>query len=136
MLEDCHPFPVPTRAYLKNPEAGATCALSRKRKVRKTVDEEIWRDHLAIAIFIGSDLQGLTFHHHRQAWNVVIFGAKQLILSDHAHFKHSSTNHNHMTRWWENGDHYSGHKWMRRLYHESERMEKIRVHGHDCIQHA
>ena len=41
MLEDCHPFPMPTRGYLENPNAGATYALSRKKKVRKTMDEEI-----------------------------------------------------------------------------------------------
>jgi len=134
MLEDCHPFPMPTRAYLANPEAGATYALAKKRKVRKTPDREIWRDHLAISI--GSDLSGLTFHHHREAWNTVLFGSKRWILWDNARFKHNVTRQRRMTRDWDTHEHLAGHEWIRRLYPEPERMEEIRAHGHDCIQHA
>ena len=50
MLEDCHPFPMPTRAYLNDPTAGATFAPSKKKRVIKKPDRELWRDHLAISI--------------------------------------------------------------------------------------
>lgn len=134
MLEDCHPFPMPTRAYLENPDAGATYGLSKKKKVRKTEDREIWRDHLAISI--GSDLQGLTFHHHREAWNVVIFGKKRWILWDHARWKNNSTIQWRTTRDWANEAHVTGAEWIRRLYPEPERKYEIRTYGHDCIVHA
>ena len=134
MLQDCHPFPMPTRAYLANPEAGSTYALSKKRKVRKTPDRELWRDHLAISI--GSDLQGLTFHHHREAWNTVLFGAKRWILWDHARWKGNETLQWKLTRDWANGTHVTSAEWIRRLYPEPERTEEIRTYGHDCIQRA
>ena len=35
MLEDCQPFPMPTRAYLENPEAETIHAPSKKKKVLK-----------------------------------------------------------------------------------------------------
>ena len=133
MLEDCKPFPMPTRAYLENPEIGATCGLSKKKKVRKVEDREIWRDHLAISI--GSDLQGLTFHHHREAWNVVIFGKKRWILWDHARWKNNNTIQWRTTRDWANEAHVTGAEWIRRLYPEPERKYEIRTYGHDCIQH-
>ena len=46
MLEDCHPFPMPTRAFLENPDKGSIYAPSKKAKVRTKPDREMWRDHL------------------------------------------------------------------------------------------
>ncbi|KAL7427590.1 LOW QUALITY PROTEIN: hypothetical protein ACHAXH_001094 [Discostella pseudostelligera] len=77
MLNDCHPFPEPTRSFLTNPTKDGIYAPSKKRKVNPKPNNEIWRDHLAIAI--GSDLQGLSFHHHGAAWNVVIFEAMDYV---------------------------------------------------------
>ena len=54
MLEDCHPFPMPTRAFLENPLAQAIHAPSKKAAVDPRPEHDIWMDHLAIAI--GSDL--------------------------------------------------------------------------------
>lgn len=133
MLADCHPFPMPTRAYLANPSAGEKYAPAKKMKVRTTPDRELWRDHLAISI--GADLQGLTFHHHREAWNVVIFGAKRWILWDHARWKDADPDMQwKLTRDWANGTHVTGAEWIQRLYPEPERRAEIRNHGHDCIQ--
>lgn len=134
MLEDCYPFPMPTRAYLEDPQLGAIYAPSKKKKVRSKPDRELWRDHLAISI--GSDLQGLTFHHHREAWNIVIFGRKRWILWDHARWKDNSTIQWRTTRDWVKHEHITGAEWIRRLYPEPEREYEIRNHGHDCIQHA
>lgn len=135
MLEDCHPFPMPTRAYLENPDAGSMYAPSKKKKVRTKPDRELWRDHLAISI--GSDLQGLTFHHHREAWNVVIFGKKRWILWDHARWKDGPNEMQwKLTRDWENEAHVTGAEWLRRLYPEPDRKREIREYGADCIQHA
>ncbi|KAL7553679.1 hypothetical protein ACHAWF_016998 [Thalassiosira exigua] len=136
MLEDCHPFPMPTRAYLEDPDraAHAKYAPSKKMRVRSKPDREMWRDHLAISI--GSDLQGLTFHHHREAWNVVLFGAKRWILWDHARWKDNSEMQWRLTRDWANSAHVAGHEWIRRLYPEPGRKREIRAHGHDCIQRA
>ena len=134
MLEDCHPFPMPTRAYLEDPMAGSIYAPSKKKRVRSKPDRELWRDHLAISI--GSDLQGLTFHHHREAWNTVIFGKKRWILWDHARWKGNNTRQWKLTRDWANEAHVTGAEWIRRLYPEPDRMYEIRNFGHDCIQHA
>jgi len=125
---------MPTREFLANPDKGKTYGLSKKAKVRKTPDRELWRDHLAISI--GSDLQGLTFHHHREAWNVVIFGAKRWILWDFARWKDTGDMQWKLTRDWRNSAHVTGAEWIRRLYPEPERKEEIRNFGHDCIQHA
>lgn len=135
MLADCHPFPMPTRAYLANPAAGEKYAPAKKRKVRTTPDRELWRDHLAISI--GADLQGLTFHHHREAWNVVLFGAKRWILWDHARWNDADVDADlqwRLTRDWVNRTHVTGAEWIRRLYPEPERRAEIRRHGHDCVQ--
>ena len=134
MLEDCHPFPMPTRAYLENPMAGATYAPSYKKRVRKSADNEIWRDHLAISI--GADLQGLTWHNHREAWNVVIFGKKRWLLWDPTRWRHNVTRQRRMVRDVVTHEHLAGHEWIKQLYPDPERMEEIRAHGHDCIQHA
>jgi len=133
MLEDCHPFPMPTRAYLADPDAWSRQAPSKKKKVRVVPDRELWRDHLAISI--GSDLQGLTFHHHREAWNVVVFGAKRWILWDHDRWKGQNEMQWRLTRDWANNAHATGAEWIRRLYPEPNRTKEIREHGHDCIQH-
>ena len=135
MLEDCNPFPMPTRAYLEDPHAGSIYAPSKKKKVRTKPDRELWRDHLAISI--GSDLQGLTFHHHREAWNIVIFGKKRWILWDHARWKDNNTIQWRTTRDWANNQkQITGADWIRRLYPEPEREYEIRNYGHDCIQGA
>ena len=138
MLQDCHPFPMPTRAYLANPRAGEKYAPSKKRKVRTQPDRELWRDHLAISI--GSDLQGLTFHHHREAWNAVIFGKKRWIVWDHDRWKNNETMQWRLTRDWASGEdsrkHITSAEWIRRLYPEPDRKSEIRNYGHDCIQHA
>ncbi len=134
MLEDCHPFPMPTRAYLANPDAGAKYAQSKKRKVRTAPDRELWWDHLAVSI--GSDQQGLTFHHHREAWNIVLFGTKRWILWDHARWEGKNEMQWRLTRDWANDAHVTGADWIRRLYPEPDRKREIRDHGMDCIQHA
>lgn len=134
MLEDCHPFPMPTRAYLNDPTAGATFAPSKKKRVIKKPDRELWRDHLAISI--GSDLNGLTFHHHREAWNIVIFGKKRWILWDHSRWKGNNTRQWKLTRDYVREEHITGAEWIRRLYPEPDRTYEIRNYGHDCIQHA
>ena len=140
MLEDCHPFPMPTRDYLANPLSNAVYAPSKKKKVVTKPDRELWRDHLAISI--GSDLQGLTFHHHREAWNTVIFGKKRWILWDHARWKGNNERQWKLTRDWDhkvssqNNEHITGAQWIRHLYPEPDREYEIRNFGHDCIQHA
>jgi len=139
MLEDCHPFPMPTRDYLDNPLSNAVYAPSKKKKVVTKPDRELWRDHLAISI--GSDLQGLTFHHHREAWNTVIFGKKRWILWDHARWKGNNERQWRLTRDWDhkvsqNNEHITGAEWIRHLYPEPDREYEIRNFGHDCIQHA
>ena len=135
MLDDCHPFPMPTRAYFEDKQSGSIHSSSQKMRGTSKPDRERWMDHLAISI--GSDLQGLTFHHHREAWNVVIFGKKRWILWDHARWKDNDTLQLRTTRDWANNDaHVAGAEWIRRLYPEPEREYEIRNHGHDCIQHA
>ena len=136
MLDDCRPFPMPTRAYVEGVESGSiTRSSSATRGGAYKLDRERWRDHLAISI--GSDLQGLTFHHHGEAWNVVIFGMKRWILWDHARWKNNDTLQFRTTRDWENdGAHVAGAEWIRRLYPDPEREYEIRNYGHDCIQGA
>eukprot|EP00581_Thalassiosira_minuscula_P008321 CAMPEP_0183703902 /NCGR_PEP_ID=MMETSP0737-20130205/1453_1 /TAXON_ID=385413 /ORGANISM="Thalassiosira miniscula, Strain CCMP1093" /LENGTH=453 /DNA_ID=CAMNT_0025930705 /DNA_START=18 /DNA_END=1379 /DNA_ORIENTATION=- len=136
MLEDCHPFPMPTRAFLENPNSGKTYGLSKKAHVRKHYDEEIWRDHLAISI--GADLQGLTFHSHGEAWNTVVFGKKRWILWDPTRKENSVERQQRLVRDFttDDPDHLNGYEWIRTLYPNSERFQEIRNHGHDCIQHA
>jgi len=145
MLDDCHPYPQPTRAYLKDEMAYAIEAPSHKRKVDPR--DDIWRDHLAISI--GKDLTGLSFHHHGPAWNVVIFGAKRWILWDHNRFKNNMTRQLRIVRPLDDAEledrvppsdvrsHVlSSPEWIKYLYPSPERQEEIRAHGHDCIQRA
>ena len=131
---DCH-FPMPTRRFLEDPDraAGAAWAPSKKAKVRKIPSRELWRDHLAISI--GADLQGLTLHHHREAWNVVIFGAKRWILWDNARWKDNSTRQAAFARD-PDGHQFRGHEWIRELLPDEMRQYEIINHGYDCIQRA
>jgi hypothetical protein len=139
MLEDCRPFPLPTRKYLEDPLVGSIYAPSKKRRVNPINPRERWRDHLAIAI--GADLQGLSFHYHGAAWNAVIFGKKRWILYD-------------PRRWMDNEDepHLNRRlalarddawdtilptaEWIRQLYPDPWRTNEVRTWGMDCIQHA
>ena len=134
MLNDCHPYPMLTRAYLKDPEVGGIHALSKKKKVNPKPPPEIWQDHLAVSI--GSDLQGLSFHYHGEAWNTVIFGAKRWILYDHARWEHNVTKQRYMALAGPEEEILSSQEWIRQLYDDPVRKSEIRAHGHDCIQHA
>ena len=87
ILEDFHPFPMPTRSFLDDPNAMEVYAPSKKKKVDPHPKGETWRDHLAISI--GSNQQGLLFHFHGQAWNAVVFEKKRWLFWDHARFKHN-----------------------------------------------
>ncbi|KAL7467087.1 hypothetical protein ACHAXS_007352 [Conticribra weissflogii] len=134
MIEDCQPFPMPTRAYLENPDVGMAYAPSKKRRTRKIPDRELWRDHLAISI--GADLQGFGFHHHREAWNVVIFGSKRWILWDFDRWNQNVTRQRRLVRDWDTKELLTGAEWIRQLYPHPERKEEIRNYGHDCVQRA
>ncbi|KAL7554042.1 hypothetical protein ACHAWF_018397 [Thalassiosira exigua] len=112
MLDDCRPVPMPTRAFF----------LDENKRARG----HRWRDHFTISM--GSNLQGLTFHSHGAAWNVVVFGAKRWIL-----WEHTSLNATMQMR--VKGD-VPAREWIRTLHSHPERMEEIEAHGHDCIQHA
>mmetsp|Transcript_27889 Transcript_27889/g.58912 ORF Transcript_27889/g.58912 Transcript_27889/m.58912 type:complete len:441 (-) Transcript_27889:92-1414(-) len=133
MLQDCHPFPMPTRTFLEDPTASGIYALSKKRKVDPRPDYEIWQDHLAISI--GSDLQGLSFHFHGEAWNVVLFGKKRWLLWDHERFRTNVTRQRRFALAGPDADILSSPEWIRQLYPHPERMYELRNHGHDCIQH-
>lgn len=133
MLDDCTPLPMPTSAYFDDQPS----KLGGKRSIiRSKSDPRLrWKDHLAISI--GSDLQGLTFHNHPEAWNIVIFGKKRWILWDHARWKDNTTLQDRTTRDWAHDDlHVTSAEWIRRLYPDADRQYEIRNHGHDCIQHA
>jgi len=133
MLEDCHPFPMPTRAYLHDPNANDIYAPSKKRKVNPKLEMETWQDHLAISI--GSDKQGLSFHFHGQAWNVVLFGKKRWLLWDHARFEHNATRQRMFALEHPDAPILSSSEWIRKLMPHPHRMYELRNHGHDCIQH-
>ena len=125
LLEDCQPYPMPTRMFAEN------------RNVYKGTDVPerlMWKDHLALTI--GRDLQGLTFHKHNAAWNTVLFGAKRWILYDAERITNNITRLKRMTRDVHNPIQLSSPDWMRKLYHKDERMEEIRNYGHDCVQRA
>ena len=136
MLEDCRPFPLPTRKFLDDPLTGTMYAPSKKERVHPFGGEgERWRDHLAIAI--GADLRGLTFHHHGAAWNTVIFGKKRWII-----YKEDEEDQG-MTRRMALGDPDDSWRdilptpeWIRRLYPDPWRTGVIRERGMDCVQHA
>ncbi|KAL3817728.1 hypothetical protein ACHAXA_002488 [Cyclostephanos tholiformis] len=135
MLEDCRPFPLPTRKFLEDPLTGTIYAPSKKRRVHLKDERERWRDHLAIAI--GSDLQGLTFHHHGAAWNTVIFGKKRWIIyqedEEVPDMARRMALENVDDSW---RDIPPTPDWIRRLYPDPWRTDVVRRHGMDCIQHA
>jgi hypothetical protein len=133
MLQDVTPFPMPTREYLENPDVHAMYAPSKKRKVNWN-ENNMWRDHLAISI--GADQQGFGFHHHREAWNVVIFGAKRWILYDHDRWSRNATRQKRFVRDWDDPVLVSTPEWIRTLYPHPERQAEMRGYGHDCVQHA
>jgi hypothetical protein len=133
MLQDIKPYPMPTREYIENPDHAAIYAPSKKRKVNWN-ENNMWRDHLAISI--GADQQGFGFHHHREAWNVVLFGAKRWILYDHARWSTNVTRQKRFVRDWENPVLVSTNEWIRTLMPHPERMAELRAHGHDCVQRA
>lgn len=124
LLTDCQPYPMPTRMFADYGDAIAPGA-------PKSIT---WRDHLAITI--GRDLQGLTFHRHNAAWNVVIFGAKRWILYDEKRMSGNTTRLKRMTRDFDNPIQLSTPDWIRLLYPIEERMYEIRNFGHDCVQRA
>jgi hypothetical protein len=138
MLEDCRPFPLPTRKFLDDPLTGTKIAPSKKRRVEKN-PRTSWRDHLAIAI--GADLQGLSFHWHGAAWNTVIFGKKRWILYDPKRWKDNEDEPGLQRRMalatdasWETI--LPSSEWIRQLLPDPWRQEELREHGMDCIQHA
>jgi len=124
LLEDCQPYPMPTRMYKES-----------KDEVEKKglPDRLMWKDHLALTI--GSDQQGLTFHRHNAAWNVVVFGTKRWILYDAQRIENIDRL-KRMTRDIVNPIQLSSPDWIRQLYPMEERQREIRSYGHDCIQRA
>ncbi len=139
MLEDCRPFPLPTRKFLDDPQSGEIYAPSKKLRVNPINPRERWRDHLAIAI--GADLQGLSFHYHGAAWNAVIFGKKRWILYDPRRWMDNEDEPNLQRRLalatddsWDTILPTS--EWIRQLYPDPWRTNEIRNWGMDCIQHA
>jgi hypothetical protein len=137
MLEDCPPFPLPTRKFLNDQLTADTIhAPFKKGRVHLTGERDRWRDHLAISI--GVDLRGLTFHHHGAAWNAVIFGKKRWII-----FRDDNEGDPGMTRRmalegaddsWR--DILPTHEWIRRLYPDPWCTGVVREWGMDCVQHA
>lgn len=123
-LADCTPLPMPTRMYYEDREAVTQSSIP---------EDKMWKDHLAIAI--GHDAQGLTFHRHDAAWNVVVFGTKRWILYDAERISNSARLKS-MTRDVRNPIQLDSANWIRNLYHKDDRKEEIRTHGHDCIQRA
>ena len=123
-LADCTPLPMPTRMYYEDREAVTQSSIP---------EDKMWKDHLAIAI--GHDAQGLTFHRHDAAWNVVVFGTKRWILYDAERISNSARLKS-MTRDVRNPIQLDSANWIRNLYHKDDREEEIRTHGHDCIQRA
>lgn len=125
LLDDCQPFPMPTRMFA---EYGP--ALIGMGAPNRTM----WKDHLALTV--GRDLQGLTFHRHNAAWNVVVFGSKRWVLYDATRISSNITRLKRMTRDVNNPIQLTSSNWIRELYQKDERMFEIRHHGHDCLQRA
>ena len=116
-MEDCFPLPLPTGAFFEDTDPN-------------TQHYHYWRDHLTISI--GSNLQGLAFHQHNSAWNVVIFGKKRWVLWDHSSF--STEQEKQFSR--IKGEFMSAPEWIRTLDEDPNRVKGIKENGHDCIQHA
>jgi hypothetical protein len=127
LLDDCKPFPMPTRMF-------ADYGHALQGMIPGAPQRTIWKDHLALTI--GRDLQGLTFHRHNAAWNVVVFGAKRWILYDAKRIQGNTTRLKRMTRDVLRPVQPTTSEWIRNLYHKDERMDEIRNYGADCVQRA
>jgi len=125
LLEDCQPYPQPLRHFVEDPLSVFNSDLP---------NNFLWKDHLALTI--GRDQQGLTFHRHNAALNIVVFGAKRWILYDAERFSQNITRLKRMTRDIDNPIQLSTPNWFRELYNKNERQEEIRNYGHDCVQRA
>lgn len=131
---------MPTQKYLDNPLTGQIYAPSKKRRVAALNPRDRWRDHLAIAI--GADSQGLSFHYHGgAAWNTVIFGKKRWILYDPRRWSENEDEPNLQRRLALAADEgwdtiLPTSEWIRQLYPDPWRQNEIRTWGMDCIQHA
>mmetsp|Transcript_23489 Transcript_23489/g.38736 ORF Transcript_23489/g.38736 Transcript_23489/m.38736 type:complete len:360 (-) Transcript_23489:128-1207(-) len=123
-LEDCQPYPMPTRMFAEDPDALFGSGMP---------ENLMWKDHLALTI--GHDTQGLTFHRHNAAWNAVIFGAKRWILYDAERIS-NITRLKTMTRDVRNPIQLDTANWIRKLYNKDDRKYEIRNYGHDCVQRA
>jgi hypothetical protein len=123
-LEDCQPYPMPTRMYEEDRDAVYKSGIP---------ENQMWKDHLAFTI--GHDTQGLTFHRHNAAWNAVVFGAKRWILYDADRIA-NITRLKTMTRDINNPIQLDTANWIRRLYGKDDRMYEIRNYGHDCVVRA
>ena len=123
-LDDCKPYPMPTRMYDEDREAIYESGVPER---------EMWKDHLALTI--GHDMQGLTFHRHNAAWNTVVFGAKRWILYDAERIS-NITRLKAMTRDIRNPIQLDSGNWIRTLYPKDDRLYEIRNYGHDCVQRA
>jgi len=129
LLEDCQPYPMPTRMFADYGDALKGMMVSAGVR-----ENTMWKNHLALTV--GRDLQGLTFHRHNAAWNVVVFGSKRWILYDAERIAGNKTRLKRMTRDVNNPVQLTSPNWIRKLYHMDERMDEIRNHGHDCVQRA
>mmetsp|Transcript_12117 Transcript_12117/g.29588 ORF Transcript_12117/g.29588 Transcript_12117/m.29588 type:complete len:337 (-) Transcript_12117:159-1169(-) len=130
LLDDCQPYPMPTRMFAEYGDAlkGLVNGMGARQNT-------MWKDHLALTI--GRDLQGLTFHRHNAAWNVVVFGSKRWILYDVKRIQgKNNTRLKRMTRDVDKPIQLTTPEWIRKLYHRNDRMYEIRNHGHDCVQRA
>lgn len=129
LLDDVVPYPMPTRMYAEYGEAITGMFPD------DTPHRYLWKDHLALTI--GRDMQGLTFHRHNAAWNVVVHGAKRWILYDAERIRDSKSGRlKRMTRDIDNPVQLTTPEWLRTLYHKDDRVDELRNHGHDCVQRA
>ena len=127
LLDDVQPYPMPTRMYADYGDA-------LKGMFPGAPENKMWKDHLALTI--GRDQQGLTFHRHNAAWNVVVYGAKRWILYDVKRIGPDINRLKRMTRDVNRPIQLSTPDWIRKLYPKDDRMDEIRNHGHDCVQRA
>ena len=123
LLDDCKPYPMPTRMY--SDYGDALKGLGGPERI-------MWKDHLALTI--GRDQQGLTFHRHNAAWNVVVFGSKRWILYDPARMGSDKSRWKRMTRDVNRPIQLTTPDWIRKLYNKDDRKYEIRNFGHDCVQ--
>ena len=99
-------------------------------------------DHNKVAVFVGADLQGGSFHHHEgSAFNTVIFGKKRWILYSSKREREEPTRRQRIADVNQyaaatDGVIANSSEWMRQLYPDPYRNSEIRRYGYDCIQHA